>query len=270
MIRLVWMHALLAWATSRRSQAAVPFVCARSSSPVPLARLISATFCALPKSTGVCIERHWGTCFGVVACIAIVCHYMWVHTCANIVACHDGNHDTLRYLGRWQQSLPSSRRPLRHSVRLKRQPRMVRTRTPMRTRRARIRRNRPRRKLIPLLRTYPPPLLHLLPPLLHLRRPLPVRRHVVLPCCAAQLTPTYSPTHPPGNEAKAAALAEEFPSFDAGLIASLLEDQGGDELEVRFYLKVWIYGADACTDGTWVVPAPREHPVETYPSLLER
>lgn len=43
-----------------------------------------------------------------------------------------------------------------------------------------------------------------------------------------------------GTEAKIAALAAEFPEFDAGLIGSLLEDQGGDELEVRYYLKVCV------------------------------
>lgn len=39
-------------------------------------------------------------------------------------------------------------------------------------------------------------------------------------------------------EAKLADLLEEFGEFDAALIRELLQDQGGDVLEVRVYLGV--------------------------------
>lgn len=40
------------------------------------------------------------------------------------------------------------------------------------------------------------------------------------------------------SSSDAAVLAAEFDGFDEGLIASMLEDQGGDVKEVRFYLQV--------------------------------
>lgn len=88
----------------------------------------------------------------------------------------------------------------------------------------------------PLLTMCPPPLLPS-PPLLR-HPPLLQSPPLLVRCCCALLCHAHAPLPPPGNEAKAAALAEEFPSFDAALISSLLEDQGGDELEVRYYLKV--------------------------------